>query len=340
MNYVKQGDSLQLLDEVEDKSIQTIYFDPPFKSQKVYVMSPDDETGFPDVWSSNKEYMDFVEPLVIKCKSKLTDDGSFFFHISAKEMFLPEAICRKHFKLVQPIFWKRSRSKNNTKNKLGEAIDIIFWCSNNKKPKFNMVYQELDRYYAENSYKNKDSRGNYALGHIVYTKTQKTNNPDRLYQVVHDGVVYNPEHGWRMSKEDLEGLISEGRVHFPKNKGIRADSLEYGPQNKDVEDWWRKSPNPYKKIYQHESKGKPCMNLWDDVHSIAMGNEGRLYPTEKPEKLLERIILMTSDEGDIVLDPVAGSGTTGFVAKELGRDFIMFDINPDAVEIMKKRLYK
>ena len=318
MNYIKQGDSLQLLNEVEDKSIQTIYFDPPFKSQKIYVMSPDDETGFPDVWSSNKEYMDFVEPLVIKCKNKLTDDGSFFFHISAKEMFLPEVICRKHFKLVQPIFWKRSRSKNNTKNKLGEAIDIIFWCSNSKKPKFNMVYQELDKYYAENSYKNKDSRGNYALGHIVYTKTQKTSNPDRLYKIDHNGVVYNPENGWRMSKEDLENLISEGRVHFPKNPNA----------------------NPYKKIYQHESKGKPCMNLWDDVHSIAMGNEGRLYPTEKPEKLLERIILMTSDEGDTILDPVAGSGTTGFVARELGRDFIMFDINPDAVEIMKKRLYK
>ena len=113
-------------------------------------------------------------------------------------------------------------------------------------------------------------------------------------------------------------MVADNRIHFPK----------------------KPTANPYKKIYKHESKGKPCMDLWDDIHSIAQGNEKRKYPTEKPEKLLERIIEMSSDEGDIVLDPVAGSGTTGVAAKRMGRNFILFDINPDAVEIATDKISK
>jgi DNA modification methylase len=317
MNLIKQGDSLSLLDEVEDQSIQTIYFDPPFNTQRMYALSPDDKTGFSDIWESNQIYIDFVEPLVKKCKKKLKKDGTFFFHISSEEMMIPQMICNKHFKRVQPIFWKKSRSKNNVKRKLGTAIDIIFMCTNSSSPKFNMVYQELNSYYVENSYKNKDERGNYALGHIVYTATQKTQKEERLYAFEHNGVVYSPSTGWRLSKDKLEEMVADNRIHFPKKEGA----------------------NPYKKIYMHESKGKPCMDLWDDIHSIAQGSERRLYPTEKPEKLLERIIEMSSDEGDIVLDPVAGSGTSGVVAKRMGRNYILFDINPDAVKIAKSRIF-
>ena len=69
-----------------------------------------------------------------------------------------------------------------------------------------------------------------------------------------------------------------------------------------------------------------------------MGAEGRKYPTQKPIKLLERIIEMSTDEGDIVLDPVAGSGTTGIAAKNLKRSYILFDKNPEAVILCKKAL--
>lgn len=317
INLVKQGDALGLLDEVADGTIQTVYFDPPFKTQKTYTLDPDNDLGFSDIWESNKHYIDFIEPLVIKCREKLKANGTFFFHISAAEMLIPQMICTKYFRYVQPIFWKKSRSKNNVKKKLGTAIDVIFMCTDSKAAKFNMVYQELDSYYAEHSYKNLDARGYYALGHIIYTATQRTKKKERLYAFTHNGIVYEPANGWRLSKEDLKKLVEEDRIHFPKTS----------------------KANPYKKIYKHESKGKPCMDLWDDIHSIAMGSERRLYPTEKPEKLLERIIEMSSEEGDIILDPVAGSGTAGVVAKRMGRNFILFDINPDAVKIAKNRIF-
>ena len=70
----------------------------------------------------------------------------------------------------------------------------------------------------------------------------------------------------------------------------------------------------------------------------AQGGDSRVYPTQKPLGLLERIVEMTTDEGDLVLDPMAGAGTTGLAAKNLNRQYILFDNNPDAIAIMKKRL--
>jgi DNA modification methylase len=319
MNVTKVGDSRELLEELEDKTVNVVYLDPPFNSNRKYrLTSSDDSVGFDDIFSTDSEYVELVSPIVKECARILKKDGSFFFHISADQMLIPHMICSKYFKKVQPIFWKRSRSKNNVKTKIGACTDVIFWCSHLEKPKFNMVYQPLDPYYAENSYKNKDKRGNYALGHICYTKTQapdRKKTPHRYYEIQHDGKTYNPQYGWRMSKENLESLIADDRIHFPTKRG-----------------------NPYKKIYAHESKGKPSTDYWDDIHSIAMGTEERVYPTQKPVALLKRIIEMTSDEGDIVLDPTAGSGTTGVAASQLDREYILFDISEDAIETCKRRI--
>jgi len=316
MNIIKCGDSRELLKTVETDSVSCIYFDPPFNSNRNYYLTPDNKLGFEDKFKSKDDYISLVEPMILECKRALKKDGSFFFHISADQMFIPQLLCNKHFKRVQPIFWQRSRSKNNTKTKLGACTDVIFWCSKVSKPKFNMVYQPLDDYYSENSYKNKDKRGNFALGHIVYTKTQATKKKERLYAITHEGVTYKPSNGWRLSKEDLEALIAEDRIYFPS----------------------KLNANPYKKIYKHESLGKPSTDYWNDIHSIAMGAEKRIYPTQKPLALLDRIIEMSTDEGDVVLDPVAGCGTTGKSAKNLNRGYILFDINPDAVKLIKETI--
>jgi len=312
---IKEGDALKLLKELDDSSTNCVYFDPPFNTGRVFRLASNSEIGFNDVWETDNDYVNLIEPVLVELKRVMKKDASLFFHISAAEMFIPEMLCRKHFKNVQPIFWKKSRSKNNIKKKLGATIDVIFWCCDNKNKKFNMVYQPLDAYYAENSYKNKDERGFYALGHLVNGRQRKSTNPDRLYSYTRDDRTWQPENGWRLSKEDLLSLIEENRVHFPKGKG-----------------------NLYRKIYKHESKGKPATDLWDDIHSIAQGGDSRVYPTQKPVGLLERIVEMTTDEGDLVLDPMAGSGTTGLAAKNLNREYILFDNNSDAVKIMKERL--
>lgn len=313
MNQVIHGDSLEVLETIEKKSVQMIYMDPPYNSGRDYTMNPDDKKGFSDTWKSDNDYFLFLDNLVAKSKAALKEDGSLFLHISAQEMLIPHNICAKHFKYIQPIFWKKSRSKNNIKNKLGTAIDVIFWCYQSNTKKFNMVYQPLDEKYLNGSYKNKDTRGNYALGHLV---SDPTRQGTYSYSITVNNLTFNPSRGWRVSKEDLEALLADNRVHIPKNN----------------------NSNLYKKIYLHESKGKPSLDLWDDISSLAQGSEKRLYPTAKPIKLLERIVEMSTDAGDIILDPVAGSGTTGMACKNLNRNYILIDKNKDSIEIINARL--
>jgi len=310
-NRIEEGDAIHLLDTVDSGSVQTIYFDPPFNSDFHYVMDQEhDHRGFIDKWSDD-EYAAFIDHMIDKLKTKLTPQGSLFFHISASEMYIPEVILRSHFTTVTPIFWKKARSKNNVKNKLGTAIDIIFWCSHDKKPLYNMQYQPLDETYLKNSYSIEDEKGKYALSHLYTDNIRKSSY---RYTITHNGIEYTPARGWRISRDKIDKLIANDEIHWPKKKGGKV----------------------YRKMYKDDVIGKPCMDLWDDIHALTQGTEGRKYPTAKPLKLLERIIAMSSNSGDIVLDPMCGSGVAGVVAKQLERKYIMFDQNSFAVETARK----
>jgi len=287
-----------------------IYFDPPFNSDRDYRLNCDSDVGFSDIWS-DKEYEEFIKKNIDKLFDLLEQDGTLFFHISSSCMYIPEKILRNKFKFVEPIFWKKCRSKNNVKNKLGSVIDIIWKCNKINKPKFNLVLQKKDENYLRTSFKNKDSVGNYSLGHLVTEKTKK----GYMYNITIGDLNFNPDSGWRIKQEELEKLIQDNKVHIPTKKGA----------------------NLYRKIYLHENPGKPCTDLWDDIHSISQGNEERKYPTAKPIKLIQRLILISTDPGDKVYDPMCGSGTTGLACFETGRKCTLNDINKNTIDIIKSR---
>lgn len=301
------GDSMNI---PKNNKFRMIYFDPPFNSDRDYKLNCDSELGFSDKWS-DADYEDFIRKHIDLLYELLEENGTLFFHISSTCMFIPEKILRNKFKLVEPIFWKKCRSKNNVKTKLGSVIDIIWKCNKIKKYKFNLITQEKDATYLKNSFKNKDCKGNYSLGHLVTENTKKGYN----YEIKIGDNIFNPKSGWRIKETELKKLIEEDRVHIPVKKGAKL----------------------YKKIYLDEHIGKPCTDLWDDIHSISQGSEERKYPTAKPIKLLERLIEITTDEGDYIYDPMCGSGTTAKASNNLNRKCIINDINPDIIEIVKSR---
>ena len=287
-----------------------IYLDPPYETNRTFkVNSLDDNTGFEDVWEDNK-YLEWLDKLVKLLEQMLSLSGTLVFHISSENSFIVESILRKYFKKIHKIYWKRCHGKNTVKNKLGEVIDILFTCTNNTNNIFNLLYIPID----ENSvwaFKNKDDVGEYSLGALKHDRTRT----GYIYTIERDGVVYENKHGWKQKKEIVEELIQKNRIHFaPKQK------------------------NMYIKIYKHEHKGVPLSNLWNDIHSITRtSKDPRVYPTQKPQKLLERIIKIYSNENSYILDPVCGSGTTGFVGDKLNRKCILCDINKDTLDIINKR---
>ena len=301
--------------ETDEKTYRCIYLDPPYASGRDYKFAEKDETAaFTDKFTPEL-YKVWLSRLIGLCKKRLSKDGTLWFHIAAEYSFIPEQVLHTEFKDVEKNFWKKSHGKNTVKNKMGSVIDILFRCYNST-PIFNLQYVPLDAYYFENSYKNKDERGLYALGSLRFDKTRSGNQ----YEIVHEGIHYKCPYGWKVKKEEMERLISEKRIHFVSANDKRESNL-------------------YKKLYKDECKGKPLSNLWDDISYITRSQKDpRTYPTQKPLKLLQRILQISSHPGDWVLDPTAGSGTTGIACKTLGRQGCLIDINPDGKKIFEHRL--
>ena len=313
LNY-SVGNAFDIL-EKDTKTYKCIYLDPPYASGRDYKFAEKDETAvFTDKFTPEK-YKEWLTKLLSLCKKRLAKDGTLWFHIAAEYSFIPEQVLQSEFKEVEKNFWKKSHGKNTVKNKMGAVIDIIFRCYNST-PIFNLQYVPLDAYYFKNSYRNKDEKGLYALGSLRFDKTRSGNN----YEITNDKITYKAPYGWKIRKEEMERLISEKRIHFvPPNE--------------------KREGNLYKKLYKSECKGKPLSNLWDDISYITRTQQDpRTYPTQKPLKLLQRIISISTNKGDLVLDPTAGSGTTGVACKTLGRNCYLIDINTDAKKIFEKRL--
>lgn len=118
---------------------------------------------------------------------------------------------------------------------------------------------------------------------------------------------------WYVSKEKMKELDDDHRLEYNSN-GI-----------------------PRIKRFVDEMDGIPIRDTWDDISSIQNGEKVK-YATQKPVKLLERIVSLYTKEGDICLDPFAGSGTLGRACLNLKRNFIMYDINPKAKTVFEETI--
>ncbi len=312
---IYHGDALDILENEINYKVDMIYLDPPFATGRDFkYQATSEEIEFTDKWNGDS-YERWLDDLILKLKKTLEKDGNLFFHISAELSATPQKILQKHFKKVEPIFWKKAHGKNTVKNKLGSVVDIIFRASE-EKSYFKLVYEPLDEYYFENSYRNKDEIGLYALGSLVHDKTRSGHK----YKIEHNGISYENLYGWKKNKEEMLKLIKENKIHFGKATN-------------------GKPPRLYKKLYKHECKGKPLSNLWTDIAYITRNEQDkRLYPTQKPIELLKRLIEIGCKENGTVLDPVAGSGTTGAAAISLKRKIVLIDKNKEAIKIIKERL--
>ncbi|WP_296488947.1 site-specific DNA-methyltransferase [Rhodoferax sp.] len=308
--------------------VDLIYIDPPFDSKADYrtkVTLPGveleqkptviEQFAYSDTWSDGTaSYLAMITPRLILMRELLADTGSIYVHLDWHvghyvKLVLDEVFGRDNF--VNEIFWKRSDSHSDSQEKYSAITDTIFFFSKRGEHYWNPPYLPLPQKTITDWYKNiePESGRKYNLDNC----SSPNPRPNMMY--AYKG-VRPPPNGWRYSLEKMTALDASGRLH------ITATTIKY-------------------KRYLDESKGVLCSNLWNDISQIrgyGITNESVNYGTQKPEKLLERIIRASCPEGGIVADFNGGSGTTAAVAEKLGRRWITTDLGKPACMIMRKRL--
>ncbi len=187
---------------------------------------------------------------------------------------------------------------------------VLYACAAAKRGFFHAgLSKPYTEEYIATFYRYTESDGRrYRLISMIGPGGEAKGNPS--YEVM--GV----KRAWRYSKVRMEKLIAEGMVVQTKPGTV-----------------------PQRKQYLDEGKGVAVQTLWDDIESLSpSANERFGYPTQKPEALLDRIIKASSNEGDLVLDCFAGSGTTAAVAEKLNRRWIACDLGRFAIHTTRKRL--
>ena len=329
INKIYWGDNLQvmshLLKEFRGK-IDLIYIDPPFDSKADYKKkievrgvgkaesdsSSFEEKQYGDIWT-NDEYLQFMYERLLLLRELLSDKGTLYLHcdyhkshhlrILLDEVFGPDMF-------VNEIIWKKTTAPKAQSTQFANIHDTIFAYAKTPSFTFNKQYTPYDDSYTDSFYRYTDENGRrYRISDF----SQNGQGEGRYFG--DKFIVPNPGKHWIWSQERIDQGMKEGRIVISKN-GV-----------------------PGLKRYLDEMPGNPLRDIWDDINAIGpQSSEQENYPTQKPESLVERIMISATNPGDLVFDCFMGSGTTQAVAMKLGRRFIGADINLGAIQTTTKRL--
>lgn len=271
INQVYNNDCLEGMKKLSDSSVDLIYLDPPFFTQRTHKLSNKNgkEYFFEDTWESIEEYKEFLKIRFFEMKRILKESGNIFVHCDRTASHIIRTLLEDVFgvsNFQSEIIWSYKRW-SNSKRGLLDSHQNIYHFSKSKKYKFNVLYTD------------------YSL----------TTNIDQILQ----DRVRN----------------AEGKSTYKKDENGET-------------------------IYTNIKKGVPLNDVWEIPFLNPKAKERVGYPTQKPIQLLEKIIKISSDEGDLVLDPFLGSGTCAVASKLLNRNYIGFDINENAIKLANERLKK
>ncbi len=318
------GDNLHIMRMLPSNSIDLIYIDPPFFSGRVYnvVFGDSNEVrSFTDIWEGGMpSYLIWLNARLLEMKRLLKPTGAILVHCDYHAGHYIKCELDKIFSYENfrnEIIWKRTshpKGSQHQPKKLGVAVDSIFWYSKTNDYIFNLkeIKTKLSEEKINEKYNKIDEKGRYYPGPIICSKSMGA-RPNLCYE--YKGYYPPYESGWRLSKEKLIELDKRGDLG------------------------WTKSKTPFRKLRSEDDEGEPMYNIFSDIDRAGSG-EMIGYPTQKPEKLLWRLIKAFSGENDIIADFFCGGGTTPVVAQKLGRRWIASDISKIAVSVTRDRLLR
>ena len=311
---VYTGDNLPIMRGMDSESVDLIYLDPPFCSGSNYSApqgSDAEGAAFTDKWTDHDAYLGFMRVRLVELHRILKPTGSIYMHCDPTmshylKVMMDAVFVWKNFR--NEIVWKRSSAHSNGKQ-YGRIHDVFLFYTKTDDWNWNPVYTEYDREYIKKCYNfvEPGTGRKYRKDNLSVPGGAAKGNPQ--YEVM--GVARY----WRYSKERMQELIRQGRIVQTKPGSVPA----------------------YKR-YLDEMPGVPLQDLWTDIRLIGcQATERTGYPTQKPLALLHRIIKVSSNPGDVVLDPFCGSGTTLAAADALDRRWIGIDISEKATALSLSR---
>jgi site-specific DNA-methyltransferase (adenine-specific) len=349
-NVLLCGDNLDVLrNAIGDETVDLIYLDPPFNSNASYSAifetpgrPPARIKAFDDTWRWNAQahdafdqvagsinadaaamlramrsvlqesdmmaYLAMMAVRLVEMRRVLKPTGTLYLHCDPTASHYLKILLDAIFgpaNYRNEIVWRRSNPKSHVSTNFPACTDTILRYTKSARAVFRQPYEAHDPDYVATAYRYRDDRGLYRLLPLLNPNDDR---PNLTYEFL--GVT----RVWRWTRERMEQAYRDGLVVQMKPGAV--------PQ--------------YKK-YLSSSKGRTITNCWTDIPQ-ATGNEQLGYPTQKPLALLERIIIASSNKGDVVLDPFCGSGTALHAAQKLGRRWIGIDRTPVAIEVAKWRL--
>ncbi len=355
-NTLFYGDNLKMLrDHVPDESVDLIYLDPPFNSNRSYNVLFKDESGseseaqitaFEDTWhwdhkaeetyhalaTQSPDHIsrmigamhDFIGPnqmmaylvmmaaRLIELHRVLKPTGSIYLHCDPTashylKIILDTIFGAENFR--NEIVWQRTNAKGLAFTRFATNHDIILRYTKSDIFTWNPQYTPHDPEYIESFYKyvEPETGRRYTLGDITNPNKDR---PNLTYEFL--GIT----RVWRWTKERMQEAYDKGLIIQSHPGAV-----------------------PRLKRYLDEQEGNPIGDTWIDIPPVQSQSKELLgYPTQKPLALLERIINVSSNPGDFILDPFCGCGTAIAAAQKLDRKWIGIDITHLSIALQKYRL--
>ena len=373
-----RGDNLEEMRTFPDDCIDLIATDPPFNSQRNYFVPYRDEHGqepdtliraFTDTWTWGEAaeeayqhllveeggqigntiqglrqflnetpmmaYLVMMAVRIVEMHRILKTTGSLYLHCDPSASHYLKIVLDAVFGVANfrnEIVWQRTSSHNDG-NRFGRVHDIILSYSKSSQPLWNPVYTEHDPEYVERAYRHEDERGRYQVGDLTAAGVTQRGESGQTWRGINPSTVGNHwraprREAWPEGVEPPENYASLS-VH-EKLDVLDANGLIYWPPTGRV---------PRFKRYLSTSRGRRVNDVITDINPLSGQSKERTgYPTQKPIELYKRIVAASSNEGDLVLDPFCGCGTTLMAAEALNRHWIGIDLTYLATGAVRQQI--
>ena len=326
-------------EEIERQGgLKLIYIDPPFDvgadfsmdveiGDETFTKKPNilEEIAYRDTWGKGADsFISMLYERLILMRDLLAEDGSIYVHCDPHvnpfiRLILDEVFGRQYFQ--NQIIWQRNTAHSNPE-RYGPIHETILYYTKSSASLWNAQWTTYSEKYVETSYSGVDADGRrYRVNEITGsgTRTGDSGLPWR---------GHNPTAKGRHWAVPRVLQLKYGIAGTPQEMMERLDQLGYIDSGKDGGGW------PRLRYFLDEMPGVRLQDIWTDIYR----ESDPLYPTQKPEALLERIIKASSNEGDLVADFFCGSGTTAAVAEKLGRKWICSDLGKFGIHTTRKRM--